>query len=642
MPTYTLGDILEQRRLSVGMTLEEAADTTNIRLRVLETFEASDYGHFPTKGHVRGMLSSYARVLGLNSHDILALYEKEFATFSQRQEIAKNAEYARRGVSKFGTKRVQSAKPMMRHASEDIGNTEEEPQVNATSVEDFVADNSVSDSSLSMRNVKVINKRNSINFGGTSRDTLGGGSRDTLGAGSGSSRGASREGLGAGSRDTLGGGSRDYGERPSRSGGTLGGPGDYGERPARSATRDYGERPARSGSTRDYGERPSRKSVLKDDARAGLTDTPRDDSRSSLRSSYRDRSSDRGVRQNNKQQGDFAASDMRESADLQRDDFASSDFSRSKTRNKNTRRRTTTLSGDPYQSLNEKKAKEAEESKAIEAEATDSSSLKSIVDDDKKSSRKHGSRRSKRDADRSASGIDSAKSDSSKKDGSKTAGKDKGGNTLSNAMDVNVEEFSAEQDRAARRRMRKKADEEERERRSALSRQQNFFQIIAGIIVSIFSERRTRLIAVAVIMLVIAISIAAIFLITTAGNQNAGIISPQGEQSQNDVIDTPNESNARATVTTTNGSPIAVSISVAEGSTSLINVTYDDDKAYSGTAVGAWSRTFQVTESMEATFGNPDAVVVTENGQQVQITRQEDGTGRLSLVVQALNAAQTN
>ena len=501
MSEYLLGDILQQRRLDVGMTVSEAADLTNIRPRILEIFEASDYENFPTKGYAQGMLSSYSRTLGLNSQEILGLYEKESSFFLQRQEIAKNAEYARKGVSKFGTKKVQSAKPMQRRKTGEIEQAEEEPQSNASSVEDFVADSAepANNSSLNMRNVRIVSKRSAV---------------------------------------------------------------------------------AKSVGTR--GVAASRRS-----------------SKDSLPRTHADSA-----------QGSLAHS-------------LTSDSSLSSSRS-------TKASDLSTGSLRSTKASDSSLSSSRSAKASDLPLSSS-----------HSTKRSTKASDSSLSSSRSTKVSSRKSSRSSSTSDKKAGSTLSNALDANKEEFSAEKDRAERKKRRNMADEEERERRSALSRQQNFFQMIGSLIVSIFSEKRTRLIAIAAILLVLAVGIAAVFLITTAGNQNAGTISVQGEQQQNDTIDTSSENGARATVTTTNGSPVAVSISVAEGKTSLINVTYDDDKAYSGTAVGAWSRTFQVTESMEATFGNPDDVVVTENGQEVQIQRQEDGTGKLSLVVQALNAAQS-
>ena len=101
------------------------------------------------------------------------------------------------------------------------------------------------------------------------------------------------------------------------------------------------------------------------------------------------------------------------------------------------------------------------------------------------------------------------------------------------------------------------------------------------IVSSIFSERRTRLIAVAVITIVIAIIIAASVLISTAGHGNSGIIPVQGGV-VNDTTTTDGENAAHKTITTANGNPVIIKIEVAKGETSLVEVTYDGANAYKG------------------------------------------------------------
>lgn len=156
------------------------------------------------------------------------------------------------------------------------------------------------------------------------------------------------------------------------------------------------------------------------------------------------------------------------------------------------------------------------------------------------------------------------------------------------------------------------------------------------IISSIFSERRTRLIAVAVITIVIAIIIAASVLISTAGHGNSGIIPVQGGV-VNDTTTTDGENAAHKTITTANGNPVIIKIEVAKGETSLVEVTYDGANAYKGTAVGGqFSREFPVTESFSATFSNPSAVTVTENGNPIEIATNEDGkSGSLYISIQS-------
>ena len=66
MGSQLVGEMLRQRRESLGLSIDQMSRTTNIRPRLLETFEASDYDKYPPKGYASGMLSSYARALGLD------------------------------------------------------------------------------------------------------------------------------------------------------------------------------------------------------------------------------------------------------------------------------------------------------------------------------------------------------------------------------------------------------------------------------------------------------------------------------------------------------------------------------------------------------------------------------------------------
>ena len=499
MANYTLGDILRDKRLELGMSLSEAAELTNIRARVLEDFESGDFSRFPAKGYTQGMLSSYAKVLGLDSRKLLSVYESELTAFEEYREIAKNAEYARRGGGKFGVRRPAGAKPVTRNTGSSKRTADERVQAREALLD--AAD--------------------------AGRETARSGSVRIVGTRAGLS-GSWRMPSAAGGRST----SRDDGT---------------GREPA------AGREQART-----------RRNAGRTEAN-GAPDTP------ATSASAPHRSTDAS--------GDMDAAAGAASLSPSEEGTAFSPAPK-------TRRRHSAF--EEYKRQMRERERAEQEGRAAAAEQT------------------------------------------------AQAGKD----GLSNALEATDEEISTEQDCARRRRNRQRREQAERELRSTLTRQQNFFQMLGGIVASIFAERRTRLIAIAVIMLVVAVAIVAAFLITTAGSGSAGVIAVQGA-AQDETVTTPGEVGASATVTTTNGNPVSISISVAEGQTSLINVTYDDDKAYSGTAIGAWNRTFQVTESMEARFGNPDAVQVTENGQDVQIERLEDGTGRLSLVIQTANAAQT-
>lgn len=163
-------------------------------------------------------------------------------------------------------------------------------------------------------------------------------------------------------------------------------------------------------------------------------------------------------------------------------------------------------------------------------------------------------------------------------------------------------------------------------------------QRLLGSVREAFADKRTRLIVVAVACVLIALVLIASILLNTAGRDDAGIIDVSGgagEQTLTESGTNKDTGAAVATVTTANGNPVTVTVDVAQGKTSLINIVYDDDKAYDGTAVGPWHREFQVTKSFSGTFGTVSSVSVLVNGNAPEITPRDDGSGGLEINVQA-------
>lgn len=72
-----LGDTLRERRVALGITLEQAEEHTKIRGKLLSALEDGDYGRLPNPGYVRGYISSYARYLELDTVPLLAMYRAE-------------------------------------------------------------------------------------------------------------------------------------------------------------------------------------------------------------------------------------------------------------------------------------------------------------------------------------------------------------------------------------------------------------------------------------------------------------------------------------------------------------------------------------------------------------------------------------
>ncbi len=72
-----LGDTLRERRIALGLTLDQAEAGTRIRARLIRALEDGDYARLPNPGYVRGYVSSYARFLELDSVTLLNLYKSE-------------------------------------------------------------------------------------------------------------------------------------------------------------------------------------------------------------------------------------------------------------------------------------------------------------------------------------------------------------------------------------------------------------------------------------------------------------------------------------------------------------------------------------------------------------------------------------
>ncbi|WP_417228807.1 RodZ domain-containing protein [Thermophilibacter sp.] len=70
-------EALARRRRELGLSIAQASRTLKLREDVLVAFEEGDFEHMPQSGYAQGMLSSYARYLGLNAREIVDLFQEE-------------------------------------------------------------------------------------------------------------------------------------------------------------------------------------------------------------------------------------------------------------------------------------------------------------------------------------------------------------------------------------------------------------------------------------------------------------------------------------------------------------------------------------------------------------------------------------
>ena len=75
LPRFSEALVLRRREL--GLSLGQASRTLKLREDVLAAFEEGDFEHMPQSGYAQGMLSSYARYLGLNPREIVDLFTEE-------------------------------------------------------------------------------------------------------------------------------------------------------------------------------------------------------------------------------------------------------------------------------------------------------------------------------------------------------------------------------------------------------------------------------------------------------------------------------------------------------------------------------------------------------------------------------------
>lgn len=99
-------EILLERRRELGLSIGQASRILKLREDVLVAFEEGDYDHMPQSGYAQGMLSSYARYLGLNAREIVDLFQEELyehrhGTSSHELRRRTRQTQAGRGVSGY-------------------------------------------------------------------------------------------------------------------------------------------------------------------------------------------------------------------------------------------------------------------------------------------------------------------------------------------------------------------------------------------------------------------------------------------------------------------------------------------------------------------------------------------------------------
>jgi cytoskeletal protein RodZ len=73
----SIGSMISQARISVGLTIDDLSDATNIRSSLLKEIESDDFSNCGGQTYFRGHLRKIASVLGVDPQIFLSAFEEE-------------------------------------------------------------------------------------------------------------------------------------------------------------------------------------------------------------------------------------------------------------------------------------------------------------------------------------------------------------------------------------------------------------------------------------------------------------------------------------------------------------------------------------------------------------------------------------
>lgn len=95
-----IGDILSERRRNLGLSLDRVVNDTKLQRRMVEAFEDSDFDAMPPKGYAQASLASYARYLGLDTNEILRIYDDQLYDFQRDAGLGSHPSSRRRAPAR--------------------------------------------------------------------------------------------------------------------------------------------------------------------------------------------------------------------------------------------------------------------------------------------------------------------------------------------------------------------------------------------------------------------------------------------------------------------------------------------------------------------------------------------------------------
>lgn len=120
----SFGDILRDARIRRGLDVNSVARRLRIRPDIVMAIENCDFAAMPPRGYSKSMINSYARLLGLNSTQIVKMYQDDLYAFEiGRVRNESNARYGRnvttRSQGQRSSRNSQSGRSSRQHQSQD-------------------------------------------------------------------------------------------------------------------------------------------------------------------------------------------------------------------------------------------------------------------------------------------------------------------------------------------------------------------------------------------------------------------------------------------------------------------------------------------------------------------------------------------
>lgn len=109
-------EMLMNRRHALGVTVIQASKTLKLKESVLIAFEEGNFKELPQSGYAQGMLSSYARYLGLNAREVVDLFHEELYEYKNgttSHELRRKTRDTRsgRGVAGYDVPNEMNSRP---------------------------------------------------------------------------------------------------------------------------------------------------------------------------------------------------------------------------------------------------------------------------------------------------------------------------------------------------------------------------------------------------------------------------------------------------------------------------------------------------------------------------------------------------